>query len=69
MALGQPLLDAGIMPLCIMAPAKGTGWFISSVYPASAGLFNGIVLNAVGESPEACVAAILAKLEEQWEGL
>lgn len=69
MALGQPLVDADIMPLCIMAPGKGHGWFISATSPLSAGLFNGIAHSEFGATPEECVDKILAWYAEYWGGL
>lgn len=69
LALGQPLLDAGIMPLAIMSPHGKYGWFISATYPASLGLFAGIVHNEFGETPEECVEKIMAWYEQHWSGL
>lgn len=69
MALGQPLIDADIMPLCIMAPSKGVGWFISASSPLSAGLFGGVCHNEFGSTPEECVEKILAWYENYWGGL
>lgn len=69
MALGQPLIAVGIMPLAIVAVGGKDGWFISATYPISAGLFGGIVHNEFGDTPEACVEKILAWYAEQWGGL
>lgn len=68
-ALGKPLLEAGIMPLAIMAPGKGHGWFISATAPASAGLFGGIPHSEFGSTPEECVEKILAWYADYWGGL
>ncbi len=72
MAHVTPLLDAGMLPVAILATGSRQGgppWFVSASYPADAGLYDGIYHFEFGDSIDDCVEKILAWYEQYWNGL